>query len=212
MRPFADLTGQAALVTGAGSAAGPGFACARLLGRLGARVAISSTTERIHDRVAELLALGIYAFGVPADLTRSEQATALVAAMAERRCRVDMLVNNAGMTSVSRPAEAAPSRGSRTPLSAKRCRETWPPRSSCALALELAPRGIRGNAVCPADVETPLLRYQAETFGGGDPEGYRRRLRENYPQGARARFLRPEEAAGITGANVSIDFGLSAGI
>ena len=93
-----------------------------------------------------------------------------------------------------------------------------------ALALELAPRGVRVNAVCPADVETPMLRYQAETFGGGDPEGYRRRLRENYPQGARARFLRPEEvadlifylaqprAAGITGANVSIDFGLSAGI
>ena len=80
------------------------------------------------------------------------------------------------------------------------------------------------NAVCPADVETEMLRYQAETFGGGDPEGYRQRLRENYPQGARARFLRPEEvadlifylaqprAAGITGANVSIDFGLSAGI
>ncbi|HVQ28260.1 MAG TPA: SDR family oxidoreductase [Vicinamibacteria bacterium] len=93
-----------------------------------------------------------------------------------------------------------------------------------ALALELAPRGIRVNAVCPADVETPMLRYQAETFGGGDPEGYRRRLQQNYPQGARTRFLRPEEvadlifylaqpaAAGITGANVSIDFGLSAGI
>jgi NAD(P)-dependent dehydrogenase (short-subunit alcohol dehydrogenase family) len=93
-----------------------------------------------------------------------------------------------------------------------------------ALALELAPRGIRVNAVCPADVETAMLRYQAEAFGGGDPEGYRQRLRENYPQGARTRFLRPEEvadlifylaqpaAAGITGANVSIDFGLSAGI
>jgi NAD(P)-dependent dehydrogenase (short-subunit alcohol dehydrogenase family) len=93
-----------------------------------------------------------------------------------------------------------------------------------ALALELAPRGIRVNAVCPSDVETPMLRYQAETFGGGDPEAYRRRLRESYPQGARARFLRPEEvadlifylaqpsAAGITGANLSIDFGLSAGI
>jgi NAD(P)-dependent dehydrogenase (short-subunit alcohol dehydrogenase family) len=93
-----------------------------------------------------------------------------------------------------------------------------------ALALELAPRGIRVNAVCPADVETPMLRYQAETFGGGDPEAYRRRLLENYPQGPRARFLRPAEvadlifylaqpsAAGVTGANLSIDFGLSAGI
>jgi len=93
-----------------------------------------------------------------------------------------------------------------------------------ALALELAPRGVRVNAVCPADVDTPMLRYQAETFGGGDPEGYRRRLLAHYPQQTRARFLRPEEvaelifflaqpsAAGITGANVSIDFGLSAGI
>ncbi|HVQ29549.1 MAG TPA: short-chain dehydrogenase, partial [Vicinamibacteria bacterium] len=54
MRPFADLAGQAALVTGAGSSEGIGFACARLLGRLGARVAISSTTARIHDRVGEL--------------------------------------------------------------------------------------------------------------------------------------------------------------
>lgn len=93
-----------------------------------------------------------------------------------------------------------------------------------ALALELAPRGVRVNAVCPADVDTPMLRYQAETFGGGDPEAYRRRLLAHYPQGERARFLRPDEvaelifflaqpaASGITGANLSIDFGLSAGI
>ena len=65
VRPFADLRGQSALVTGAGSALGIGFACARLLGRLGARVAISSTTDRIQDRVAELAALGISAFGHP---------------------------------------------------------------------------------------------------------------------------------------------------
>ena len=47
--PF-DFEGRAALVTGCGSEAGIGFACARLLARLGARVAITSTTERIWDR------------------------------------------------------------------------------------------------------------------------------------------------------------------
>ncbi|HST38723.1 MAG TPA: SDR family oxidoreductase, partial [Conexibacter sp.] len=93
-----------------------------------------------------------------------------------------------------------------------------------ALALELAPRGIRVNAVCPGDVETPMLAHQAETYGGGDPDGYRRALLDAYPQRGAARFTRPEEvaeliwylaqpaAAPITGANMSIDFGLSAGV
>jgi NAD(P)-dependent dehydrogenase (short-subunit alcohol dehydrogenase family) len=93
-----------------------------------------------------------------------------------------------------------------------------------ALALELAPRGVRVNAVCPCDVDTPMLRYQAETYGDRNPESYRRRLLDQYPQGERARFLHPDEvaelifflaqpaASGITGANLSIDFGLSAGI
>lgn len=93
-----------------------------------------------------------------------------------------------------------------------------------ALALELAPRGVRVNAVCPGDVETPMLTYQAETFGGGDPDGYRRALLGSYPQQERARFTQPHEvaeliwylaqpaAAPITGANLSIDFGLTAGV
>lgn len=93
-----------------------------------------------------------------------------------------------------------------------------------ALALELAPRGVRVNAVCPGDVDTPMIRYQAETFGGGDPDGYLRELLAEYPQADAARFVRADEvaeliwylaqpaAAPITGANLSIDFGLSAGI
>ncbi|HOT23593.1 MAG TPA: SDR family oxidoreductase [Thermoleophilia bacterium] len=92
-----------------------------------------------------------------------------------------------------------------------------------ALALELAPDLVRVNAVCPADIMTPMLQYQAETYGGGDPEGYYKRLLASYPQGDKARFITPEEvaelifylasppAAPITGANVSIDFGTSAG-
>ena len=90
-----------------------------------------------------------------------------------------------------------------------------------ALALELAPDGVRCNAICPCDVETPMLAGQAAVYGAGDPEGYTRKLRSIYPQGARTRFVRPEEVAEfvfaiagldpITGACLSIDFGTTAG-
>lgn len=92
-----------------------------------------------------------------------------------------------------------------------------------SLGLELAPRGVRANAVCPNDVDTPMLEGQARDFGDGDPEGYLRALLDGYPQKERSRFIRPEEvaalivylasaeAAPITGACIPIDFGSTAG-
>ncbi len=92
-----------------------------------------------------------------------------------------------------------------------------------ALALELAPRGIRVNAICPCDVETPMLEFQASQFGGGDPDSYLAKLRSIYPQGARQRFATPAEIAAfifaiasprlapITGAALPMDFGTTAG-
>ena len=94
---------------------------------------------------------------------------------------------------------------------------------TASLGLELAPHGVRVNAVCPADVDTPMLAGQARDFGGGDERGYLDALLAKYPAGARARFVRPEEvaalvaflasddAAPITGACIPIEFGTTAG-
>ncbi|WP_151717447.1 SDR family NAD(P)-dependent oxidoreductase [Gemmobacter serpentinus] len=94
---------------------------------------------------------------------------------------------------------------------------------SKALAVELAPRGVRVNALCPSDILSPMLHGQAARFGGDDPQGYLARLLAHYPQGKAARFITVEEvaqqvafllspaAATVTGAAVMMDFGVTAG-
>jgi NAD(P)-dependent dehydrogenase (short-subunit alcohol dehydrogenase family) len=94
---------------------------------------------------------------------------------------------------------------------------------SKALALELAPSGVRVNTLCPSDIDSPMLRRQALQYGSGDPAGYLDGLLRHYPQGDAARFIEPDEvaccvaflltkaAAPITGAALGIDFGVTAG-
>ena len=62
-----DLSGRVAVVTGAGSRDGIGFAAARLLAELGAAVMLSATTARIEDRVSELRGAGFDAAAVTAE-------------------------------------------------------------------------------------------------------------------------------------------------
>jgi NAD(P)-dependent dehydrogenase (short-subunit alcohol dehydrogenase family) len=121
------------------------------------------------------------------------------------------LSSDAGIQGVSGAAVYSASKGGVTNLTR-------------ALARELAPRGVRVNAVCPGDVDTPMLHAQARDFGGDDPAAYLESALRQYPQGHRARFISADEiseliwylaqepAAPITGANISIDFGISAGV
>ena len=103
-----EAADRVALVTGAGSPSGIGFATARILGRESAAVAIASTTDRIQERAAELRAAGIDAEGFIADLTDRAAVAATVASVMDRFGRIDILVNNAGMTSVGASDEGEP--------------------------------------------------------------------------------------------------------
>lgn len=82
------------------------------------------------------------------------------------------------------------------------------------LAVELAPHGIRVNAICPGVIDTPMLMMMKR-----DPKAGRRFLKESVPLGrlgkaeevaALALFLASDEASYITGAAVPVDGGLLA--
>jgi len=98
-----SLAGRTALVTGAGSPDGIGFATALLLGELGAAVAVTATTDRVHERASALVGTGVRAVGLVADLTDPDQVDAVVAEATVRLGAPTVLVNNAGMTSVATP-------------------------------------------------------------------------------------------------------------
>lgn len=92
-----NLAGHVAIVTGAGSADGIGFACAKSLATDGAHVVLASTTDRIDDRVAELRAMGHAATGFVGDLMTDGVADELVTLADSVAERIDICVNNAGM-------------------------------------------------------------------------------------------------------------------
>ncbi|MFT9846322.1 SDR family NAD(P)-dependent oxidoreductase [Aneurinibacillus sp. REN35] len=91
------------LVTGAGSRQGIGFSTAEIIGRLGGKIAIVATTERINERVNELKESGVDARGYVADLMDRDQVRTLVRSVLNDFGRIDILVNNAGMAQVGSP-------------------------------------------------------------------------------------------------------------
>ena len=105
---MAGVKGRVALVTGAGSADGIGFATARLLRAKGAKVAITSTTDRIFERLEELGGGDGQSYAKIADLTDSAMVMALTGAIEDALGPIDILINNAGMVQVGRDEPWAP--------------------------------------------------------------------------------------------------------
>jgi NAD(P)-dependent dehydrogenase (short-subunit alcohol dehydrogenase family) len=83
-----------------------------------------------------------------------------------------------------------------------------------ALAAELAPHGVRVNALCPGTVDTPLLA--AEFEGAGDPLAEREQTTRSIATGriahvdeiaAVALFLLSDESSYVTGSHFVVDGG-----
>lgn len=87
-----------------------------------------------------------------------------------------------------------------------------------ALAIELAPHGVRVNCVSPGTTMTPMLERHFETIPDGDAA--REHLTRRHLLGrllapadiapSVVHLLSPETAAGMTGSNVVVDGGLTA--
>jgi NAD(P)-dependent dehydrogenase (short-subunit alcohol dehydrogenase family) len=92
-----------ALVTGANK--GIGYEIAAGLGALGWSVGVGARDEQRREAAVEKLrAAGVDAFGVPLDVTDDDSVTAAARLIEDRAGRLDVLVNNAGITG-GRPQE-----------------------------------------------------------------------------------------------------------
>jgi len=92
-----QLAGQVALVTG--GARGIGREIALLLAREGADVALFDVlADPLQQAVQELLAMGRRAEGLVVDVTSSQAVDEAVAKVLDKLGRIDILINNAGVT------------------------------------------------------------------------------------------------------------------
>ena len=96
MTDLFSVNGKTVLVTG--GSRGIGLMIARGFVQAGARVIISSRKADVCETVARELAAEGHCEAIPADLSHTEGAEGLAAAVRERTDRLDVLVNNAGAT------------------------------------------------------------------------------------------------------------------
>src|SRR5215467_13223533 len=98
------LAGKVAIVSGAAS--GMGAATARMFAREGAKVVIADILEHEGRQVAD--GIGASARFEPLDVTKEEDWAAVVAATTRHFGKLDVLVNNAGISAVPNRIFTAP--------------------------------------------------------------------------------------------------------
>ncbi|WP_315755579.1 MULTISPECIES: glucose 1-dehydrogenase [unclassified Bradyrhizobium] len=92
-----DLRGKVAIVTGGNG--GIGLGMARGLADAGADIAVVGRNEaKSKAAVADLAARGVNAIAVTADVSNKDDVTAMVARVTGELGRIDILINNAGMS------------------------------------------------------------------------------------------------------------------
>ncbi len=89
------LKNKVAIVTGSGQGIGKETALA--LAREGAKVVVSDVTDKIHEVVKEIEALGSEALAVKANVSSSKDTEEIAKKTLKKFKRIDILVNNAGI-------------------------------------------------------------------------------------------------------------------
>ena len=242
------LADRTAIITGAGD--GIGGATARRFAREGCRLVLSDRSGRAAALASELgPGRAIYR---RVDLSRPEDASALVEDAMREWGRLDIVVANAGvmptgsieehslddfrlafevndvatfvlMQAAARRMERGASMVSVASVQALQghAERVGYDTSKGALvamtravAVDLAPRGIRVNAVCPATVDTPM--YREWLAAADDPGAAEREVLRLHPLGRIGTpdeiadailFLVSDEASFITGVALPVDGG-----
>ena len=251
------VEGKVALVTGAGT--GIGRATCIRLAEEGAEVVVTSQTPaHLEETAAEVgRVAGRPPFALRLDVADRAEVDAVVAQVAERFGRIDVLSNNAGIELVHGPTveettdeewerlfrvnvtgifwacrAALPAMGqgaSIVNMASVNSLIAWPNDATYtatkgavlqftrALALDVAPCGIRANAVCPGVIDTPLTDVFLEA--ADDPDALRAAYGATsaFNRMGTARevancvlFLASDESSYVTGSALVVDGGMTA--
>ncbi|MBF9054637.1 glucose 1-dehydrogenase [Rhodobacterales bacterium LSUCC1028] len=241
------LAGKTAIVTGGASGFGAGIV--RKFRAEGAEVMIAD----LNGAAAHDMAQATGSLAHETDVAKGESVAALAQSALSAWGRIDIIVNNAGITHLPQMMEdvteemfdrvlavnaksvylmareivphmktaqagtilniaSTAGLSPRPKLNWYNASKGWMIIATKAMAVELAPQGIRVNALCPVAGETPLL----SSFMGEDTPEMRAKFLSTIPlgrfstpedMGNAACFLCSDEASMITGAALEVDGG-----